>query len=110
MYCRKCGAYIKDDARFCPICGEMVVKAENDYQDQMARTPQKLNNNIAIVGLIFAFISPIVGWILGGIGLRRSNQGYNGRVVAILALIVATANFVLNIYLMSTGKIADFFQ
>ena len=98
MYCRKCGKQIPDDSRVCEYCGEEVVVVESSVSSR----PQK--NTIAIVGLIFACISPIAGWILGGIGLKRSNQGYGGKWIAMLALIVATINFALNVYFIYTGQ------
>ncbi len=27
MYCEKCGSYIEDDSKFCPVCGEAVSAA-----------------------------------------------------------------------------------
>ncbi len=24
MYCEKCGSYIEDDSKFCPVCGAAV--------------------------------------------------------------------------------------
>ena len=28
MYCRKCGAVLKDSAKFCDSCGSEVIKVE----------------------------------------------------------------------------------
>ena len=97
MYCRKCGKYIPDDSNVCPYCGVDVI-TNNDYREE------KKTNGMAIAGLITAFVSPLLGWIFGGIGLKRSNNGYGGRGIAILALIVATANFAYSMYMVTTGK------
>ena len=99
MYCRRCGKEIPDDSLVCPYCGTRVVLDTNDAPLQ--------NNTMAIVGLITAFISPILGWIFGGIGLKRSDNGYNGRRIALLAIIIATINFGINIYMIATGQLDD---
>lgn len=33
MYCKKCGAFLKDGAKFCTSCGEAVQNSENAYDD-----------------------------------------------------------------------------
>ena len=100
MYCRKCGKYIPDDSNVCQYCGEEVIAGSkpNEY---------KQPNGMAIAGLITAFISPLLGWIFGGIGLKRANAGYGGKWIAILALIIATANFAYSMYMVTTGKFDD---
>ena len=100
MYCRKCGRQIPDDANVCPYCGVDVITT-NSYQEY------KKTNGIAIAGLITAFVSPILGWIFGGIGLKRSNNGYGGRGIAILALIIATINFAYSMYMVYSGKLDE---
>lgn len=100
MYCRKCGKEIPDDSNVCPYCGVEVITT-NNYQ------VYNKTNTMAIVGLITAFLSPLLGWIFGGIGLKRSNNGYGGRGIAILALIVATANFAYSMYMVYSGRLDD---
>ena len=100
MYCRKCGKEIPDDSSVCPYCGVEVITT-NNYQ------VYNKTNTMAIVGLITAFLSPLLGWIFGGIGLKRSNNGYGGRGIAILALIVATANFAYSMYMVYSGRLDD---
>ena len=100
MYCRKCGKYIPDDSNVCPYCGEDVIAGSRPNED-------KQTNGMAIAGLITAFISPLLGWIFGGIGLKRANNGYGGKWIAILALVIATANFAYSMYMFATGKFDD---
>ncbi|MBO7536623.1 MAG: zinc-ribbon domain-containing protein, partial [Bacilli bacterium] len=96
MYCRKCGKYIPDDVNVCPYCGVEVITT-NNYP------VYNKTNTMAIVGLITAFLSPLLGWIFGGIGLKRANNGYGGKAVAIVALIIATANFAYSMYMFYSG-------
>ena len=103
MYCRKCGKYIPDDSNVCQYCGEEVIVGFRPQDNQ--RT-----NGIAIAGLITAFLSPLLGWIFGGIGLKRANAGYGGKWISILALIIATANFAFSMYMVTTGRLDDYFN
>lgn len=100
MFCRKCGAQISDDANVCPYCGERVVLV-NNY------TSERRTNSFAIAGFILSFISPILGWIFGGIGLKRSNNRYGGRAMSLAAIIIATLLFAYNVYLVATGQLDD---
>ena len=100
MYCRKCGREIPYDSNVCPYCSEEVIDGSKPQE-------YKRTNSMAIVGLITAFISPILGWIFGGIGLKRANEGYGGKKIAILAIIIATISFAYNMYLFASGKFDD---
>ena len=99
MYCRKCGQEIADDSNVCPYCGERVVFTDNEVTQNYKQT-----NGMAIAGFITSFLSPILGLIFGIIGLKRSNVGYGGKVMSILAILIATANIILGIYLVYSGK------
>lgn len=99
MYCRKCGQEIADDSNVCPYCGERVV-----FADSEARPTYNQTNGMAIAGFITAFISPIFGLIFGIIGLKRSNAGYGGRMMSIFAILIASANIILGVYLVLSGK------
>ena len=103
MYCRKCGKEIPDDSNVCPYCGVEVITT-NNYP------VYNKTNTMAIVGLITAFLSPLLGWIFGGIGLKRANAGYGGKWTSIFALIIATANFAFSVYMVTTGRLDDYFN
>lgn len=47
MFCRKCGSYMKDDARFCEKCGNPVMRQPVQPSGQ---TPQALANGISNSG------------------------------------------------------------
>ena len=53
------------------------------------------SNGIAIAGFVCAFISPLLGWIFGGIGLSRANRrNGKGKGFSIAAIVVASVVFV----------------
>ena len=128
MYCIKCGKQIKDDSKFCEFCGanisaktslmsriaheHLTSSTSVDEKINIANTPiaesatntttpaKKKGNICAIVGLISAFLIPLLGWILGGIGLSKSKKTGSGKGVAIAAIIVATIMFVVNLVII----------
>ncbi|MBR5514913.1 MAG: YARHG domain-containing protein [Clostridia bacterium] len=90
MFCNKCGAEIKDDAKFCPYCGDsndgdektiQLLKKEAvspSYYNEAANTaPQKRKKPVVgiIIGVLVAVLALglivtllIVGLIAAGIG------------------------------------------
>ena len=45
MFCSKCGNEINDSDRFCPNCGEKIIKNHNNYiDDEVYRNIKLLNN------------------------------------------------------------------
>lgn len=85
MYCRKCGAEVKNNGRFCPSCGaevkrsnnlnqpkqhqEIVVKSqviENDYQNPVSDKGDmdKVMGVFSYVGLFWLSSIPIIGIVL----------------------------------------------
>ena len=108
-HCKHCGAQLADDDNYCYFCGASLeeeteqVKADyideryqeyknsERYQNYMERRP----NTIAIIGFVFAFVSPIIGLVLSIIGLNRARMDHgNGRGYAIAGIIVAIMNFI----------------
>jgi len=64
--------------------------------------PQK--NTIALVGFIFSFFIPIVGFICSIIGLNKASQvGGAGKGFAIAGICISAAMQVLNIIALSQG-------
>ena len=94
MYCRNCGKEIPDDSHVCLYCGTEVIFNEQE---------EKRFNGIALASLITSFFVPILGWVFGIMGIKKANNGYGGKAMAILGILIATANFALNVYLMYTG-------
>ncbi|MCL2570120.1 MAG: hypothetical protein FWE16_02845 [Firmicutes bacterium] len=124
MYCKQCGKQLVSDERFCAGCGLPNQELQPPTQPQFNGNYQQSNiqingmyqapptapsNTMATMGLIFAFIIPIVGLVLSIIGLNRASQfGGRGRGVAIAGIIVSIAMFVLNFILIMSGAMDDF--
>jgi len=82
MYCTRCGAEVSPDAKFCPICGAKIENnesKENEYFDSSEKSSIDKSDKIetiSILALVFSFVAPLVGLILGIVG---SNKNYNKR-------------------------------
>ena len=113
-HCKYCGAQLADDEAYCYFCGkpteteeEIIEEKEEQpifhdqsyYEDKTTYNRQQINT-VAMLGLVFAFISPIVGLILSIIGLNKSRQLNGlGRDLAIAGIIVSIVSMVLSLVL-----------
>lgn len=73
MYCTKCGKEIRNDASFCPYCGNKVIQPyQNNYPSyqnyQNYQSYQTPRSNPADTGSmawgVLGFFLPVVGFIL----------------------------------------------
>ena len=82
-YCPLCGTQLQSDMHFCKNCGAKV--GLDDYtlptaptapnpQDPRYKNQHTASMVLAIVGCVFAFISPIVTYVCCGLGLTKANQ------------------------------------
>ena len=91
MYCKNCGNQINDKAVICPNCGVRT----SDVPDK-----KKKDSSILLGILSFAgYFIPLLGWILGGIGLSQAIRSKNkiGIVLCIIGLALATFMFFRNL-------------
>ncbi|MBR6940534.1 MAG: zinc ribbon domain-containing protein [Clostridia bacterium] len=65
-YCEKCGKEIDDNAVICPGCG-----ASATVNASPITTAESENPKTARMAIGFAFLIPIVGIIMGIIGLKK---------------------------------------
>ena len=101
-YCRHCGAQLADDDDYCYFCGKPLEEEKKEapiFKDDTTydgyRYEPSRPNTLAMLGLVFAFISPIVGLVLSILGLKKARlDNGNGRGMAITGIIVAILNFV----------------
>ena len=109
MFCRNCGKNIIDGGNVCPNCGtyaqrgtpapKAAPKATLKATPKAAPKKEKQSNGMAVAGFLCSFLSPLLGWIFGGIGLKRAEERDGaGKVLSTAALIIATANFAFNLY------------
>ena len=110
-YCTKCGAQLADDDDYCYFCGARFDEVKEErveqptfhdqsyYEDKTTYNRQQINT-VAMLGLVFSFISPLVGLILSIIGLKKAKQLNGlGRGQAIAGIIVSVVSMVLSLAL-----------
>lgn len=88
-YCSKCGKEIMEEAVICPGCGCKVEGSNNG----------EMSSSLANCGFVFAFLIPLVGLILGIIGINKYQNDieYKNRCIAaiIISVIVWFISFVI---------------
>ena len=106
MYCEKCGKKLEDDFTFCPACGHLVNYQSKEKKpspspgysnlvDPNSNSTYKETNILSILAIIFSIV-PLVGWILGVMGLLKAKKiNDSGKTLAIVSLIFSTAFFVM---------------
>ncbi len=126
MFCRQCGKEVDENANFCANCGAKLEKEqvqppveetvqekgvddvwETPAGEETAQTAENQNepkdesvqtNDMALIGFVSAFVSPIMGIVFGSIGLSRAlKRKGKGKGFAIAALAVGAANFLLGV-------------
>lgn len=113
MYCKHCGKDI-GNAAWCPYCGakqqsdnwneqanssnQTSTESQNAWGEQInMSTPTPRTNVFAIVGLILAFFSTLLGLIFSCIGLAKSREYGSGRGIAIAGIIISIINTIFSI-------------
>lgn len=118
-YCKNCGAQLADDDDYCYFCGkpleeeeqkEQPVFQDHSYYEDKTMYNRETINMPATLGLVFSFISPIVGLIISIIGLNRSRRLNGlGRGKAIAGIIISIVSMVLSmaIYMIYIGMYGE---
>ena len=97
-FCQNCGNQVDDAAFVCVKCGCQVGSQQ--------ATNTSDTNGMAIAGFVCSFLSPLLGWVFGGIGLSKSRKmNGKGKGFAIAALAISTVNFFLYLVLYANGYI-----
>lgn len=91
MFCKNCGQEIDDNVVVCPHCGVQITRLTPDE-------PKSTGNAVAIVGLAFAFLIPLVGLICSIIGYNNGRK-YNApyKTHALAGIIISIVAWILNI-------------
>ena len=112
MFCKKCGAYMNDNQRYCSQCGAVIIGEEgkvssvSSYVGPMGSTTPTLVFGILGLSFSFSFCLSILGIIFSIIGLCKANRAVDiigntsrkvniGRRLAIAGLIVGIITTVL---------------
>lgn len=98
--------------KYCPNCGtEIIFKTDicpNCKMELKETLTEKVDSSTTYgVWAIVLGVIPLLGWIVGGIGLKKAREFDNkkGQKLNIIGLIIATLCFFLNLYLVSNGYI-----
>lgn len=103
MYCKHCGAQIREGADICVVCGEWVERVPE---------PEKLSPTKFVVwGFIFALISlGVLPPVFGGLGIyfgvktRRMGKETLGTILMIVCIICMIVGMYLS-YMFYTGRL-----
>jgi len=106
MNCRQCGKALAKDEQFCAGCG-LPAGGANTVGSQPAgqvvhvHTGASRSNTMAVLGLVFAFIMPLLGLIFSCIGLGNAKRmNGEGRGLAIAGLVISILWIVLAIVMV----------
>ena len=122
MFCTKCGSKTPNNAAYCSACGSPLADApetaawvspepySSAFSPEMQGqgTPSTKVVVLSTIGLIFAFLLPLVTYICSVIGLVfASGEIASGktakttyRTINIVALVIAGINSILGVILM----------
>ncbi|MBR3096130.1 MAG: zinc-ribbon domain-containing protein [Clostridia bacterium] len=92
-YCQKCGKELLDEAVICPNCGCAVAPVqpssptESPFATETPQPQSRESDSSANMALLFAFLIPIVGIILGVINMGKyQTKKYKDRCVAAIVI------------------------
>ena len=88
---------MEDKQLYCEKCGELNEVKETQF-NQTSNVVIKKTNGIAIAGFVCSFFIPLLGWIFGGIGIKKSKETNSGYGLSLAAIIIATIGFVINFF------------
>ena len=118
MFCLKCGKEIDDNAMRCPYCdcptenaGEAMDVSTVDPTIKSANSLGITSIILGAVGILWAWLIALFGWILGGVGLALALVGRNknkfvktckiGLILSAIALGCSFINSLLGIILFT---------
>lgn len=110
-YCSHCGAELVDDAVVCPKCGCAVDGTQSPVQN--TKTNQSVST-LSIVGLVFAFLWPLIGLIISIIAKNNAKsiddtKSYSyaktGMIISIVLLVLSVVLGVLFGVIAALGMI-----
>lgn len=112
MICPNCNSHVNDTYSFCPNCGAKIEKRIDPFEPTPptpAPAPKpapKKDNPIAIIGFVFAFISPLIGLVCSIIGYSNAKTfGSDYRGLALAGIIISAVYMVVSVLV---GIIAAF--
>lgn len=103
-FCTKCGKELLDQAVMCPSCGNMVQGQSLSATAKKPSDPE-IGATLGWFAVCSGIYFPLTGWVLGGIGLNKSNklQDSYGRKINIAGIIISSVVSVITFTLFSMG-------
>ncbi|HKL72865.1 MAG TPA: zinc ribbon domain-containing protein [Candidatus Onthovivens sp.] len=97
MYCKKCGAEISEDTKFCPGCGTNLKAAPEKVVEPKKNNEENENDIFSIIfGVLSIVLASPIGLVLGIIGLSKKSKY---KVISIIGVVLST---LATIYLIIT--------
>ena len=106
MFCSKCGKEIDDSAVVCIHCGCSVEKTQQPSYVPVTDAPSEVDTGekptLANCAMAFAFLMPIIGLILGIVGIvKYKNEKYKKQCV--VAIPVSIVVWIIVAFIMMAG-------
>ncbi len=106
MFCKNCGSEIDDNSVVCPNCGTAM-------RDTYVAQPTE-KNTLAVVGLVLAFIMPLVGLIISIMAKKKAEElngdgkglATAGLIVSIVYMVIAVISVIIVMALIGAGVAA----
>lgn len=133
MYCSKCGAWIDNNAAFCPSCGNIpaarqpvpvyqpvvhYVQPVQHYAQPVPRAPRK-PMGLAVASLVLGLVCMVFGWCFLPVGIICALVGFilglvsiikrdDGRGMAVAGVILSAIFIALSVIFIITIGITFF--
>lgn len=89
MFCKYCGKEVDVNTAFCPHCGVSLNQPVNQTQNNNPIV--RPTCDLAIVGLILAFVVPLAGLIVSILGLKKcTSESLEGKGYAVAGIIISS--------------------
>lgn len=118
LYCPYCGTELVSESCFCTRCGGRVIPYSAQSRP-MPSTPyyitdaqKKPGKLYSILAMIFSFLYPFIGIVLGAFAILKGKKGENktaiilGIVAIVISVLMAAATIALAV--ITRGKILSF--
>ena len=105
-YCSKCGKEIMDDAVICVNCGCPVENAPAKNTNVAAQNEFGEKSTLATCAMVFAFLFPLAGFILGIVGaVKYKTASYKKRCIAaiIVSVVVWLVFFIIGMVIVQNA-------
>ena len=103
MFCRHCGHEVLETDKYCNNCGKQlnIIGLYDIQKIDNLESVKPNKNGIAIAGFVCSFFIPLLGFVFGGIGLKKAKEcNRKGMGFSIAAIVIATVMFFINLSIL----------